>query len=72
MVRIKTEQQILQEGLQVLLAHMEPSAVARFWAACQLGSGDSLQVKDELFGQVSVESLYAEVSAFQELKGDIE
>lgn len=66
MIQIKSEQQVLHEGLQILLANMEPSKVARFWAACNAGGGDYLQLKDELLGQESVKSLYAKVLEFQE------
>ena len=65
MIQVKSEQQVLQEGFQVLLSNMEPSAVARFWAACNLGKGDYLKLKDELFEQESVASLYAKVEEFQ-------
>jgi len=65
MIQVKSEQQVLQEGFQVLLSNMEPSAVARFWAACNLGKGDYLKLKDDLFGQESVASLYAKVTEFQ-------
>jgi hypothetical protein len=58
-------QQVLQEGFQVLLSNMDPSAVARFWAACNLGKGDYLKLKDDLFAQESVASLYAKVTEFQ-------
>jgi len=68
MIKVKNEQQVLQEGLQILLANMEPSKVARFWAACNFGSGDYLKLKDELFGQESVASLYAKVLDFHESK----
>jgi hypothetical protein len=68
MIQVKREQEVLQEGLQVLLANMEPSNVARFLAACNVGSGDSVKLKDELFGQDSVASLYAKVVEFQALK----
>jgi hypothetical protein len=44
---------------------MEPSAVARFWAACNLGKGDYLKLKDELFAQESVASLYTKITKFQ-------
>jgi hypothetical protein len=67
-IKVKNEQQVLQEGLQVLFVNMEPSKVARFWAACNLGSGDYLKLKEELFGQESVASLYAKVLEFQESK----
>ena len=65
MIKVNSEQQILQEGLQVLLANMEPSKVARFWAACNLGGGDYLKLKDELFAQETVASLYSKIVEFQ-------
>ncbi|MGI0484513.1 hypothetical protein ACN4EK_03690 [Pantanalinema rosaneae CENA516] len=67
MIQVKSEQQVLQEGLQILLSNTEPSKVARFWAACHLGKGDYLKLKDELFGQESVTSLYTKIVEFQEL-----
>jgi len=68
MIKMESEDQILQEGLQILFAHMEPSKVARFWAACNIGSGDYLELKDELFGQESVASLYSQILDFQKLE----
>ena len=65
MIQIKSEQQVLQEGLQIILSNMEPSKVARFWAACNIGSGDYLKLKDELFAQQSVASLYSKILEFQ-------
>lgn len=65
MIQVKSEQQILQEGLKILLAHMEPSDVARFWAACNLNRGDYLKLKDELFVAESVDSLYTKILDFQ-------
>ncbi len=65
MIQVKNEQKVLQEGLQVLLSNMEPSNVARFWAACNMGIGDYLKLKDELFAQESVESLYSKILEFQ-------
>jgi hypothetical protein len=65
MIQMKGEQQILQEGLKILLAHMEPAEVARFWAACNLNGGDYLKLKDELFAQESVDSLYSKILGFQ-------
>lgn len=65
MIQVRSEQQILQEGLQILLSNMEPSKVARFWAACNIGSGDYLKLKDELFAQESVASLYSKILEFE-------
>jgi hypothetical protein len=45
---------------------MDPSQVSWFWAACNVGSGDYLKLKDELFAQESVVSSYAKIEAFQQ------
>jgi hypothetical protein len=71
MTQVKSEQEVLQEGLQILLSSMEPSKVARFWAACNIGAGDYLKLKDELFAQETVASLYPKILEFQALKREI-
>lgn len=68
MIQVKSEQQVLQEGFQILLSNMEPSNVARFWAACNIGKGDYLKLKDQLFDQESVNSLYSKIADFQASK----
>ncbi|MEM9214419.1 MAG: hypothetical protein AAGD25_08740 [Cyanobacteria bacterium P01_F01_bin.150] len=68
MIQVKSEQQIVQQGLEVLFANMKPSEVTRFWAACQLGSGNYLSVKDDLFEQESVDSLFTKILDYQESK----
>jgi hypothetical protein len=68
MIQVKSEQQVLYEGFQILLSNMEPSAVARFWAACNIGKGDYLKLKDQLFAQESVGSLYSKILEFQASK----
>ena len=65
MIQVKSEQQILHEGFQILLSNMEPSDVARFWAACNIGKGDYLKLKDQIFAQESVGSLYSKILEFQ-------
>ncbi|MEH1906114.1 MAG: hypothetical protein V7L05_29290 [Nostoc sp.] len=45
--------------------HLEPSKVIKFWAACKLGKGDYLQVKEKLFAQETVASLYAKIKEYQ-------
>jgi hypothetical protein len=65
-IEVISEQEVLQEGLQILMAHLEPSKVLRFWAACKLGEGDYLKLKEQLLGKETVTSLYEKVKAFQE------
>ena len=48
-IKVINDQQALQEGLEILIAHLEPAKVARFVAACKLGEGDYLKLKDKLF-----------------------
>ncbi|MDZ8070693.1 MAG: hypothetical protein RMY64_34640 [Nostoc sp. DedQUE08] len=52
--------------MQVLLTHLEPSKVMKFWAACKLSEGDYLQVKEKLFAKETVASLYAKIKEFQD------
>jgi hypothetical protein len=64
-IKVTKEQQIIQEAFNVLLANLEPSKVMRFCAACQLGEGDYLQLKDRLFDDESVASLYGKIFAYE-------
>ena len=67
-IKVNNEQQILQEALQVLLANLEPSKVMRFWAACQLGKGDYLKLKEQIFEGENVSSLYEQITAYQDIR----
>jgi hypothetical protein len=65
-IKVISEQQVLQEAMQVLMMHLEPSKVLKFWAACQLGEGDYLKQKDQLFEKETVASLYDKIKAYQD------
>ena len=67
-IKVNNEQQILQEAFQVLLANLEPSKVMRFWAACQLGEGDYLKLKEQIFEGENVSSLYEQIIAYQDMR----
>lgn len=56
---------IIQAALQVLIKYMEPLKLARFVAACNLGEGDYLKTKDNLFANETVDSLYEQIQAFE-------
>ena len=64
-IKITKEHQILQEGLETLINHLELSKVVRFIAACQLGEGDYLELKNKLFEQETVASLYEKIKDYQ-------
>ena len=65
-IKVVRDSEVLQEGLEVLMNNLEPSKVIHFWAACQLGKGDYLKLKEQLFSQETVNSLYDQVKTFQE------
>jgi len=65
-VQVVSEAEVLREATQVLLQHLSPSKVVRFWASWQRGEGDYLAWRDETFGHESVDSLYEEIIAFQQ------
>jgi len=65
-IKVINEQENLQEAMQVLLTHLEPSKVMKFWAACKLGEGDYLQLKEKLFAQETVDSLYEKIKDYQD------
>jgi hypothetical protein len=67
-IKVTNEQQILQEALKVLLANLEPSKVMGFWTACQLGEGDYLKLKEQIFEGESVTSLYEQITAYQDIQ----
>jgi hypothetical protein len=69
-IKVISEQQVLQEALQVLMTHLEPSKVLKFWAACKLGEGDYLKQKDQLFDKETVASLYEKIKTYQDKSDD--
>lgn len=40
----------------------------KFWAACKLGKGDYLQLKEKIFAQESFDSLYEKIQAYQDIE----
>jgi len=67
-VDLPTEKQVIKEALKILSAHMAPVKFARFVVACQLGEGEYLLSKDEIFADETVDSLYEKVRAFEQGK----
>ncbi len=67
-VNIDNDYEIVQEVFQILLEHLETSKVMRFWSICNLGNGDYLKLKDKLFAEETVDSLYEQIKAFQDEK----
>jgi hypothetical protein len=68
-IKVINEQENLQEVMQVLLAHLEPAKVMKFWAACKIGKGDYLQLKENLFSEETLDSLYDKIQEYQKSTG---
>lgn len=56
---------MLNEVSQVLVEHLSPAKVVRFWAGWQTGRGAYLQWRDERFAEESVATLYEKVLSYQ-------
>ena len=65
-VQVQAENELLREVSQVLLEHLSPAKVVRFWASWHIGKGDYQEWRDETFADESVGSLYEQIEAFQQ------
>ncbi len=65
-IAVMNEQDILQEGVTILIQHLGASNTVRFLSAWKQGAGDYLQLREELFKGETVNSLYEKISAFEQ------
>lgn len=65
-IKVMREQEVLQEAAEVLLEHLNPAKVARFWAAWQVGGGSYREIREQLFAEETVQTLFEKVRAYQE------
>jgi hypothetical protein len=65
-VTVIREQEVLREAVDVLQEHLSPAKMVRLWAAWQMGEGDYLMLRDQLFRGETVDSLYEKIKAYQE------
>jgi hypothetical protein len=59
------DQEVFQDAIRVLMEHLEPAKAARVWASWQVGEGDYLSIRDQLFSDETVASLYGKVKKYQ-------
>jgi hypothetical protein len=69
-VNVAREQGVLREAVDVLWTHLSPAKVVRLWATWQMGEGDYLTLRDQLFEGESVASLFEKVQVYQERTTD--
>lgn len=67
-IHVASERQVIQEAAQVLMMHMSPAKATRFWASWQVGEGDYLVIREQLFAKETVKSLYRQIEEFQKKK----
>jgi N-dimethylarginine dimethylaminohydrolase len=67
-IHVASERQVIQEAAQVLIRHMSPAKATRFWASWQVGEGDYLVIREQLFAKETVKSLYKQIEEFQKKK----
>ena len=67
-IHVVSERQVIQEAAQVLMTHMSPAKATRFWASWQVGEGDYLVIREQLFAKETVKSLYKQIEEFQKKK----
>ena len=65
-VQVVSEAKVIREATQVLLQHLPPSKVVRFWASWQRGEGNYLAWRDKTFEHETVDSLYEQIITFRQ------
>jgi hypothetical protein len=61
-IDVLSDQEVLQEVNRILLQHMSPDKLARFWAIWQAGDGNYLTIREGLFADETVETLYPKIA----------
>lgn len=70
-VKVLKEQEVIQEAVAVLLASMSPAKVARCLSAWQVGTGNYLTIKEQLFAGETVASLFEKIQATQKTEEEV-
>ena len=67
-IHVPSDRQVIREAIQALMMHMSPAKATRFWASWQVGEGDYLVIREQLFAKETVKSLYKQIEEFQKKK----
>lgn len=65
-VKMLNEQEVFWEVTEVLLKNLSWSEMARFLASWHQDGGDYLTVREQLFKDETVETLYSQIQNFQQ------
>lgn len=64
-IELLNDQQLITEAFNILIENLEPAKVARFWEICNLSKGDYIQLKERIFAEETVDSLYEKIKAYE-------
>jgi hypothetical protein len=64
-VSVLNEQEINQEAVQILFEHLSPAKVARLLASWQIGRGDYLAIREQMFSEETVDTLLEKIEEYQ-------
>jgi hypothetical protein len=67
-IKMPRRQEVIQEALEILEEHMEPSKVALLLSIMQTGKDDYLKIREQLFTGETVTTLYEKIQAYQKSK----
>jgi len=65
---VQNESAATAEAVEILMERLPASKVARLLSSWQIGQGDYLKLRDELFTGETVDSLYQSASATSQKK----
>jgi len=65
-MKIASEQEVFHEAMEILLKNLSADKFARFWAALQKDNANYLKIKEQLFRDETVDTLYKKIEHFQE------
>ena len=69
-VAVLSEQEIVREATDILLERMSPAKIARLWAMWQLGRGHYEAIREKLFAEETVHTLYDQIRTYQDTQAE--
>jgi len=65
-VKLASTQQVFQEATEILFTHLSPSKMTLSLAHWQRDEGDYLKIKDKLFKDETIESIYRQAKVLED------
>jgi len=64
-MKIVREYEVFDEATQILMEHMSPAKVVRFWSEVFMGGGDYASLREKMFEGETADSLFEKVKEFE-------